>query len=232
MFQSVGKDTDPNYDLRRELIGNLGDDVVLLENRPVTNNLEALQTAPSLILVGAKSPEKVASALKTLAALFPPPMNALRQRQVEGHTVYSVELPQEPGNSGAAAPQVFSFGAWTNYLAMSGDPALLERFLRGTTSTENPLSAVAGLEDAAKMVGGMTNGWFGYENDQAMAQTIIDTLRQDSVTIEQMLALTPAGEDLEKSGGLKAWVDFTLLPPFEQISKYLPLQRLRVGVGT
>jgi hypothetical protein len=220
MFQSVGKDTDPDYDLRRELIGNLGDDVVLLDIRPVTNNLEALPTGPSLVLVGAKSPEKIASALKTLAALFPPPMNALRQRQVAGHTVYSVELPQEPGDSGAAAPPVFSFGAWTNYLAMSGDLALLERFLQGSALTGNPLSAVAGLEEAATMVGGMTNGWFGYENDQAMAQSIIDTLRQESAAIEQMLALTPAGEDLEKSGGLRAWVDFTLLPPFAQISKY------------
>jgi hypothetical protein len=220
MFQSVGKDTDPNYDLRRELIGNLGDDVVLLESRPVTNSLEALPTAPSLILIGAKSPGKVASALKTLASLFPPPMNALRQRQVEGHTVYSLELPQEPGNNGAGAPRVFSFGAGTNYLALSADPALLDRFLRGTTSTENPLSAVAGLEEAARMVGGMSNGWFGYENDQAMAQSIIDTLRQESGAIEQMLSLTPAGEDLVKSGGLRAWVDFTLLPPFEQLSKY------------
>lgn len=220
MFQSVGKETDPNYDLRRELIGNLGDDIVLLENRPTTNHLEALEAAPTLILVGSQAPEKVASALKTLAALFPPPMNAPRSRQVEGHTIYSVELPQEPDTSGAAVPPVFSFGAGTNYLAMSGDPALVENFLRGTHSTENPLSAVVGLEEAAKMVGGTTNGWFGYENDQAMARSIIETLRQESATIEQMLALTPVGDGLEQSGGLKAWLEFTLLPPFDQISKY------------
>jgi hypothetical protein len=79
---------------------------------------------------------------------------------------------------------------------------------------------VEGLNEAAMKVGGLGNGWFGYENDQAVAQNIIDTLRTDSATLERMLALTPAGEALGNSGGLKAWADFALLPPFEQIAEY------------
>jgi hypothetical protein len=32
--------------------------------------------------------------------------------------------------------------------------------------------------------------------------------------------LTPAGDAVEASGGLKAWADFALLPSFEDIAKY------------
>jgi hypothetical protein len=218
MFQSVGKDKDPNYDLRSELIGNLGDDVVFVEHRPANNSLAALNAAPSLILIGSKSPEKVAGAIKTLSALLPSPMSALREREVAGRPIYSMEVPQAPG--GGQGTRTFSFGAGADYLAMSGDIALLESFLRGTGSSDHPLAKVEGLDEAAAKVGGMSNGWFGYENDRVMAQAVIEALRQDPGTIEQMLALTPVGEALSKSGGLKAWTDFTLLPPFEEIARY------------
>jgi hypothetical protein len=220
MFQSVGKDQDPNYDLRRELIGNLGDDIIFLEQPPVTNTLAALSSAPSLILIGSKSPEKVAGALRTLAGLLPPPMNVLRQREVSGRSVYSLALPQEPGTGSDDATRWFSFGAGADYVALSGDVELLEGYLRGADSDGKPLAGIAGLNEAASKVGGMNSGWFGYENDRAMAQSIIDALRQDSASIESVLSLTPAGEALEKSGGLTAWTDFSLLPPFERISKY------------
>jgi hypothetical protein len=219
MFQSVGKDADPNYDLRSELIGNLGDDVIFVEQRPATNSLAALNRAPSLILIGSKAPEKVAGALRKLAVFLPPPMNALRSRDVSGHTIYSLELPEQAGADSAGARQ-FNFGAGGGYLAMSGDMALLEGFLRGSSPGGDPLSAVEGLNAAAMKVGGLGNGWFGYENDQAVARSIIETLRTDSATLEGMLAMTPAGESLGKSGGLKAWADFELLPSFEQIAGY------------
>jgi hypothetical protein len=220
MFQSVGKDQDPNYDLRRELIGNLGNDVIVLEERPATNTLEALSAPPTLILIGSKSPEKVAGALKTLATLLPPPMNVLRERETAGRTIYSLALPNEDGAGSNAPTKWFSFAAATNYLALSGDAGLLEGFLRGAEPNTKPLAAIEGLNEAARVVGGMESGWFGYENDKAMAQSILDALRKDTDSIERLLAFTPAGEAVEKSGGLKAWADFTLLPPFEQIANY------------
>jgi hypothetical protein len=220
MFQSVGKDQDPNYDLRRELIGNLGDDVMILEPGPTTNKLDRLDSASTLILIGTASPDKVAGALRTLSALLPPPMNLLREREVDGRKVYSLALPGDDGAGAGAPTKWFSFGAGAGYLALSGDSGLLEEFLRGSDPRGKPLSDREGLREAAVQVGGMDNGWFGYEDDRAVAQSMIEALKRDAGSIEGMLAFTPAGEALAKSGGLKAWADFTLLPPFEQIAGY------------
>jgi hypothetical protein len=220
MFQSVGKDQDPNYDLRTELIGNLGDDVILLEQRPATNTLAALSSAPSLVLVGAKSPEKVAAALRTVAALLPPPMNVLRQREVAGHKIYSLALPAGSEGGKEDAPRWFNFGAGANYLAFSGDAELLEGYLSGAGAADKPLSATEGLADAATMVGGFNSGMFGYENDRAMAQASIEALKKDPAALERILALTPAGEVLGKDGRMSDWFDFALLPPFEQVARY------------
>ena len=122
---------------------------------------------------------------------------------------------------GAGVPtKWFNFGAGSGYLALSGDFALLEEFLRGSEPQGKPLSELDGLRAAAAQVGGMDTGWFGYENDRAVAQSMIEALKRDAGSIEGMLAFTPAGEALEKSGGLKAWADFSLLPPFEQIAGY------------
>jgi hypothetical protein len=187
MLQSVGKDEDPNYDLRSELFGNLGNDIMLMEQQPLTNSLEELSAPPTLVLIGSRSPRKVAEALRKLAALLPPPMNALRQREAPGSTIYSMALPQE-ADAGDGGTKWFSFAAGTNYVAMSGDTRLLEGFLRGTEPGTKPLSSIEGLSEAAKVVGGMENGWFGYENDRAVAKSVIEALRQDPDSIEQFLA--------------------------------------------
>jgi hypothetical protein len=220
MLQSVGKDQDPNYDLRRELFGNLGNDVIVMEHQPTTNGVEDASAARTLVLIGSRSPRKVADAMKQLTSLLPPPMNALRQREALGTTIYSMALPQEPGTTGGAPTKWFSFAAGTNYLAMSGDTRLLERFLSGTEPGAKPLSGIEGLAEAAEAVGGMESGWFGYEADRAVAESIIESWRQDPGTVERLLSLTPAGDAIGTSGGLKAWADFTLLPPFEQIARY------------
>ena len=220
MFQSVGKDQDPNYDLRAELIGNLGDDVILLEQRPATNTLAALSSAPSLVLVGAKSPEKVAAALRTVAALLPPPMNELRQREVAGHRIYSLALPPDSEDGSEESKRWFNFGAGASYLAFSGDAELLEGYLRGAGSADEPLAATEGLVEAANAVGGLNSGFFGYENDRAMAQASIEALKKDPAALDRILALTPVGEVLGRDDGISDWFDFALLPNFEQVARY------------
>ncbi len=220
MFQSVGKDQDPNYDLRKELIGNLGDDVMVIEQPPTTNSLAGLSEAPSLYLIGSPAPAKVAGALKTLAGLLPPPMNNLRQRDVDGHTVYSLALPEGSEATPGAPKRWLSFGAAADYLALSVNAGVLESYLRTESPGDKPLAAIDGLKAAAAKVGGTGNGWFGYENDRIMAKAILEALKENSSTLDHILSATPAGAALAKSGGLKAWADFSLLPPFEPIAGY------------
>ena len=50
----------------------------------------------------------------------------------------------------------------------------------------------------------------------------LDALKNDASGLEKMLALTPLGAKLSSQDGkgLKDWLDFSLLPPFDQIAKY------------
>ena len=68
----------------------------------------------------------------------------------------------------------------------------------------------------------MSTGLFGYENTSETMRVTLDALKNDSGTIEKVLALTPFAAKLSgKDGkGLKDWLDFSLLPSFDQIAKY------------
>jgi hypothetical protein len=231
MLQSVGKDKDPNFDLRRELFGNLGDDVIVVEKAPDTNTLATLGSPPSLILLGSPAPDKVAGALKALTSLLPPPLSDLEEREVDGHRVYGLRFPQTGGDGGV--PPVLGFAAGRGYLAISMEPEMLEGFVRGKPDGGALLRELPGLSVAAGKVGGMGNGFFGYENDRLTARATMEALRNDAGLLEQLLAMTPAGEHLDGEEGrrLKDWLDFSLLPSFDQVEKYFHFTVYGIEVG-
>jgi hypothetical protein len=114
---------------------------------------------------------------------------------------------------------------------MSTDIAMLEEFLRSGDSTGKALKDVAGLNDAAQRVGGMANGMFGYENQAESARALVETLKKESGTLANLFGASPlAGQfGMEDSAEkLKDWVDFSLLPSFDQIAKYFYMS---VGAG-
>jgi len=102
---------------------------------------------------------------------------------------------------------------------MSTDEAMLENFLRSSESTGKALRETAGLADAAQKIGGMNTGLFGYENASESMRVMMETLKNDSSSLEKMLGMMALPPKLSGKG-LKDWLDFSLLPPFEQISKY------------
>jgi hypothetical protein len=220
MFFSVGKDTDPNFDLRRELFGNLGDDLIVIERAPAQETLAGLSSPPTLILLGSRAPERVAVALKALAGLLPPPLNQLEERLVEGHRIYNMRMP-EAGFGDETGPTLGFVGA-EGYLAISMEPDLLLDFARGKPGKEGRLGDVPGLLEASARVGGVNNGLFGYENDRQTARTMLEALRNDAGWIEQMLGMTPLGAHMDGTEGrrMQDWVDFSLLPTFDRIERH------------
>ena len=50
----------------------------------------------------------------------------------------------------------------------------------------------------------------------------MEALKNDPGSLERMLAMTPIGSRLNKKegGGLKDWLDFSLLPSFDRVAKY------------
>ena len=226
IMDSAGKDKDPNFDLRKNLIENLGDDIISYAKTPKNATLADLNSPPSITLIGSPRPEPLAAALKALATPLLPPQAKMKEREFLGRKVYTVNLPSQPGPRGAGAgatkvDRSVSFAATGGYVAISTDTATLEEFLRG--NQEKQLREFGGLASAADKVGGMGTGLFGFENQKETTRSTLEILRKESGTLANLLSSTPLagrlgmGEDQSK---FKEWLDFSLLPPFDKISKY------------
>lgn len=215
MLENVGKDKDPNFDLRRQLFGNLGADFVTVQKSPRGTSLAELKSPPSLFLIGSPKPEALLQALRTVSPLPP------QEREFLGRKIYTLSLlPGMGAPAGGKAQLVLSTTG--GYLAVATDAAMLEEVLRGAEGQAKPLGEVPGLADAAQKVGGFNTGWFQYENQSETVRLVLETLKKDPQAIEQMFAppVPTPGANLAPLKALQTVVDFSLLPPFEAIAKY------------
>ena len=211
-LQMAGKDKDEHFDLKAELLNNLGDDIVGYQKPPAGNSLADLKSVPSLVLIGSPNPQRLAAALKTGLGVLA--RGGIKDREFLGRTIYTV-APSPPGQGLSLA---LSFAGSGGYVAMSSDAALLEEYLRSNDSRGQPLAGLPGLGDAAQKVGGMTTGWFGYENQSENARPLFEVLRKQPVSLADFLG-TPQAVN-EQLANLWGWMDFSLLPPFDAVSKY------------
>ena len=231
---NAGKDKDPNFDLRKNLIANLGDDVIIYEKKPKEASLNA--TAPTLYLVSSPRAEQMAAAVKALTAFLPQPR--FKEREFLGRTVYTVNLPAagpEPGSRerrGPSEPRVLSYAASGSYVVFSTDTPMIEEYLRANDI--RPLRESAGLAQAAEKVGGMGTGLFGVENQQEAMRVTFEALKKESASIEELLSGSPLGGrlDTEEDKKFKEWFDFSLLPNYDQISKYFGIAVWSGAVNT
>jgi hypothetical protein len=217
VFQMAGKDKDEHYDLKTELLDNLGDDIIGYEKAAKATKLADLKSPPALYLLGSPNADKLAAAFKVLVAI--PFQGALiKDREFLGRKIYTA-APASPG--GADAPSGVSFSASGGYLAISSDMGMLEEYLRSSESKSKALMDMPGLADAAQKVGGMGTGLFGFENENQSMRPIFEVFRKHPLTVQDFLGVplpaTAGGDQLES---LLQWADFTLLPPYDAVSKY------------
>lgn len=226
MLESVGKDKDPSFDLRKQVIGNLGADFVTIQKAPRGAALADLSAPPSLFLVGSPRPEALLQALRTVSPLPP------TEREFLGRKIYSLPMMPGMGGPGGGKGQL-SLSTTGGYLAISADAAMLEEVLRNTEANGKPLSEVPGLAEAAQKVGGFNTGWFGYENQSETLRLVLETLKKDPAALDKMFAspLPASGAAAPNLKPMKDLFDFTLLPPFEAIAKYFGFS-VQSGAGT
>ncbi len=219
---AAGKDKDPNFDVRKSLIGNLGNDFISFEKPPRGANLADLNSAPALTLIGSPRADQLAAALKAVASLMPGETVDIKEREFLGRKVYSIKLPPTPSPDGLKlVEKTLSFGSSGGYVGLSTEVALLEEFLRSSETSGKKLAEMAGLSDAAQKVGGMNTGWFGYENQAETRRVLLETLKQDPTALEKIFANPfpgAAGGGIGK--GLKDWFDVGLIPSFDKLAKY------------
>jgi len=214
IFESAGKDKDPNFDLRRELFGNLGNDLITYEKNPRGTSLVELQTPPTLILIGSPNSDKLLNAIKVLTATLGNSGQG-KDREVAGKKIYTLPTPGQQGKGG------MNLTASGGYLAISADISLLEEFLRSAENKPRSLSQTTGMPEAAQEVGGMNLGMFGFNNPAEEVKFLFETLKKDPDFLSNSFSMNPlAGKTKNESSKLKEWFDFNLLPPYEQVGKY------------
>ncbi|HUR57446.1 MAG TPA: hypothetical protein VM029_07040 [Opitutaceae bacterium] len=223
ILDTAGKDKDPNFDFRKQLLANLGDDVMTYEKAPRSPSAEDLNSPPSVTLLGAKNAEQLASSMKAITSIFPPNLIKYREREFLGRTVYSITLPNAGAGEGGARP--LSYAASGGYVAFSTDVAALEEYLRSGEGTVKPLRDFPGLNDSAQKVGGTGSGYFSFENQNETTRAAFETAKKDPKAVSNLFGtgqlvtlLGLAGGADEK--GMSEWFDFSLLPPFDRVSKF------------
>ncbi|MCL5096668.1 MAG: hypothetical protein M1608_03890 [Candidatus Omnitrophica bacterium] len=222
LLSNAGKDRDPNFDLKKALIGNLGDDFINFQKAPRDLTLAGLDSPPWLILVGSPNADQLVQALKTSAGVLAP---TIKEREFLGRKIYALPLPGgAPADDAAAGGRSLSFAASGGYLALSTDAAMLEEYLRNGENRPKALAQKPTLQEAAQKVGGMGTGFFAYQNDRELVRITLETLKRDSGSLDKLLGLyspSPAeNEDAAKKTDWKSWLDFSLLPASEKIARY------------
>ena len=223
---TVGKDKDPNFDLKKKLIGNLGDDFITFEKNPRSSTRVALSQPTAIFMIGSPNAEQLSQALKASSSILPAAngSDGLKEREFLGRKVYSIALPTGPSVDGSKEiAQSLNFAASGGYIALSADVAMLEEVLRSTESSGKTLLEAAGLNEAAQKVGGMSTGLFGYENQRETMRVTLETLKSDIARLDRILSLGDKLTSDKDATNMKDWFDVARLPAFDQIAKYFHL---------
>lgn len=232
ILDTAGKDRDPSFDFRKQLLANLGDDIITAEwPFALTNATGATSAAPGLTFIGSKNAPQMAASLRAITSIFPPEMIQYQERDFAGRTLYSVLLPSMNADY---KPLPISYAASGSYVVMSKDARALENYLRADATNAATLRARAGVKEAAPRVGGTGGGYFSYQNRQELARAAFQSATNDSSALAEVLGagqfmavLGMLGGEGSSAAGL---LEPKLLPPFAQVAKYFHFDVSSIGV--
>lgn len=214
---------DPSFDLKKNLIDNLGDDWISFDKAPAGKTLQDINNAPWLFLIGANNADQVALAVKTLGGMMSQGDTTPQTRDFLGRKIYTISMPSRAaaGANGAAPPARSLYCAASGgYVALSMDVSMIENYLRSDDGKTKPLSQIPGLVDAAQHVGGMGNGLFGYQNQRELMRILFTALKDDPNAGSALLGPLSATPYAAAGSNLRDMANFSLLPDYERVSKY------------
>jgi hypothetical protein len=216
LVESAAKEKDPGFDIKKNLFGNLGDDIITYQKSSKGATVAELSSGPSLFLISSPNPEQLAGALKGMLVLAGP-QTTPTDREFLGHKIYSIPLPAMPGSPKGAPSRSMSYAFGGGYLAITSDTSMLEEYLRSSQNQGKSLRETAGLSDATQKVAGNGTYVFGYSNDGESMRTLFNVLAKDSTFGENPTGpLAALGSNFK----MKEWVDVSLLPDFDKVAKY------------
>jgi len=214
---SSGQQQDPDFDIRKNLIGNLGDDWISYQKKSAGATSADLNQAPSIFIFGTAHPDQAALALKRVLGFGVSHENAPATRDFLGRKIYTIPLPaRRAAGATTATPRSLYCTASGGYVAISGNVSMIEDYLRSADSHAKPLRETDGLAEAARHVGGTGTGLFGYDNQRELMRAFFAALKNDPHS-------APGGGNLLRGlwgKNLGDWLDFSLLPDYDQVAKY------------
>jgi hypothetical protein len=222
----AGKEKNPNFSLREQLVDNLGDDLISYVKPPRSQSATDLASPPTLFLIGARDGQQMVSAFRMVLGLLFRGGEPASDRDFLGTTIITFSLPNPAMfNDPTAKPREFNVAVSRGYVALSTDSAILEEFLRSADNPVKPLRQVPGFAEALEVVSAPGNSLLSYENQRETARLRLEALRQSATNEAPDLqpGMTPIQESLGLGlprNELKGWFDFSLLPPFEKIEQY------------
>jgi hypothetical protein len=203
---------NPDFDAKRDIIGNFGDDIVAYQKGPRSQVLADIAAPPSIFLISSPAPDKLLESLKSVLGMLSRRGDPPTDRDFLGHKIYSVPMAPAPlANGQATGNRGLNLATGDGYLAISMDSALLEEFFRSGDSPGKPLREIPGLADAMQKVIGGGNSSFGYENQRESMRTIFAVLKQMSISDTNTL---------QSKQFFRDWADVSLLPDYSLVAKY------------
>ena len=203
---------DPSFDLRKNLFGNLGDDIISYTKAPVGDSLTAMANPPGIFLIGTPNPDQMIQAIKVVGSMIAPQDSSVQPRDFHGHKIHSITVRPKRTVSGGSIPQPpLLLSSASGYLAITTDAGILEDFLRSADANVKPLREIAGLGEAASRVGGTGTGLFSYQNQHEGMRVSFKLLKSAVDTDPTMKMFPPE---------FREWADFSLLPDYDRVAKY------------
>lgn len=210
---------DPEFDIRKNIFANLGDDMISFQKPSRGKTLEELSSAPALFLISSPNPDKLAGSLRGVFVILSQQGGAPASREFLGRKIYTFKLPGRMAGNATGLSYVASGG----YVAFSTEDAILEEYLRSSDAQAKTLRDTQGFADAVAKAGGASTGWLTYENQSESVRLLMELLSRSASGTNQneygnVLASAIPFAPPEKT--LKEWLDFSLLPSFDKVAKY------------
>lgn len=210
----------PDADVKKDIVANLGGDVIQYQKSPRSKNIADIAAPPSLLLLGSPQPDKLLEALKPLLAMANRRGDPPADREFLGHKIYSVKMPAAQMASGENGPErSLNFAAANGYLCITMSPVLLEEFLRAGDTPAKPLRDAVGLRDAFAKVTTDGTCLVAYENQRETMRVAFDLYRQLGTRASTTSAESALGK-LSGQNFFKDWADVSLLPDFDSVATY------------
>ncbi len=207
------------FNIREDILGNLGDDLIVIGFPPRSSRFEDLISAPTLTLLGSPNPKALAQTLVKATGLIPSEENSLTKKEFQGKTIYSFTIPGLPFmESGQPSANVgLHMTVDEGYLLFSMDEQTLKNYLRSPSETHRPLRKVPGLKQAIAALGPEELTSFRYDNPAKVIGMFWEFARKNPNFLEEGLEVS-ADLDIRKSPFSAEFL--SALPPFEQVAKY------------